>query len=646
VSVTAPEATRRAARILGLAGLLGLALLACASQKPFVLGQGYRLRDVRFEGVHALSKGRLLDHLFAGETSWLPFTPNYPYDEALTQVDRQRLEQLYQAHGYYQARVTGLESHVDGRKVDLVVRIDEGLPTLTRSVRFQWPPTCEVPEAERPKVEREATLALDAPFATGRLNASLGSLRQALLVRGFPLARVTSEAAVDPLARVADATFVLEPGPFARIGRIEVEGLVDVPSDRVDVEVRFAKGEPYSPARVQQVEQALKGMQVFQWVSTVPPERVDDGLVDLTVRVSEAEPERIKVGGQLTLETIRWQEQASVQYTHVNLFQRLYRLELKAVGGWAEMPNPWDPTLHGPVVSLAPKLSKKGLLEDFLEWELAPTFDVNLQEGYQYYSPGSRLGVSRWFAGLLKLSLSHNLSFVDFYHVSPLLDAKTSILGRDFRDPFLLTFLEAGANLYLTNSILKPTDGVIFEVTYDLAGSFLGGHFDFHKLLAGVKAFWKPWKRLQIASRFQTGLIQPFGSHPGAPISARFYLGGANTVRGWASRRLSPRVEECTEADGCESIPIGGYTMVEGNLELRFRTFGPLYVVGFGDLGDVQAKARTYKPDEWSYTAGGGLRADTPLGLVRLDVGFLLNDPGVYKGEKGWGLYFGFGETF
>jgi outer membrane translocation and assembly module TamA len=634
--------------LIALAGLslAVLALLACGSQRTFVLGDGYRLRDVRFEGVRSLSKKRLLDHLFAGETSWVPFTPNYPHDEALVQVDARRVQELYRSYGFHQARVTGVEERVDGRKVDLVIRVDEGQPTVLRTVSFAWPPECALPREQQAVVEREATWTPGAPFAVAWLNAGLGSLRQDLLVRGFPLARVTSDASVDLTARVADVVFRLEPGPYARIGAVEVEGLVDVPRDRVDVETRFALGAPYSPARVAQLEEALKAMRVFQWVATLPPDRVQDGQLTLRVRVSEAQPERIRVGGQLTLETIRWQEQASIEYTHSNLFRRLWRLEVNAVAGWAEMPNPWAPALHGPVASLTPRLLKKGLLEDHLEWELAPTFEVNLQEGYQYYSPGGRLGVSRWFGGVLKLSLSHNLQFVDFYNLSPLLDAKESILGRDFRDPFLLSFLEAGANLYLANSILKPTDGMVLSATYDLAGSFLGSRFDFHKILAGVKAYWKPWRRLQLASRLQTGLILPFGANPGAPLSSKFYLGGASTVRGWASRRLSPRIEECTDADGCETVPIGGYTMVEGNLEARLRTVGPLFLVAFADMGDVQALEHTYKPGEWSYTAGPGLRAETPLGLVRLDVGFRLNDPGVYRGEKGWGLYFGFGEAF
>jgi outer membrane translocation and assembly module TamA len=115
---------------------------------------------------------------------------------------------------------------------------------------------------------------------------------------------------------------------------------VDVPALLVEPEVRFAKGELYSPARVRQIEQAVKAMRVFQWVSVKKPDEVKDGVVNLVVRVSEAKPQSIRLGTQLSLETIRWQEQVSADYTHVNLFHSLVRLDMKAVAGYAEMPNP------------------------------------------------------------------------------------------------------------------------------------------------------------------------------------------------------------------------------------------------------------------------------------------------------------------
>jgi outer membrane protein assembly factor BamA len=198
----------------------------------------------------------------------------------------------------------------------------------------------------------------------------------------------------------------------------------------------------------------------------------------------------------------------------------------------------------------------------------------------------------------------------------------------------------------LTDSIVRPRNGLVFEAIYDIAGGAFAGDYDFHKLEGIVRGYWRIAKPLQFAACFGTGVIIPYGAQAGAPFSHKFYLGGADTVRGWGSRRLSPRLDECDDnGENCDSIPIGGLTMLRGNLEFRLRTIGELYTVAFIDMGDVQAEETTFEPSEWNYAAGPGLRYDSPIGVIRTDVGFRLNDPGVYD-EPGWAFYFGFGETF
>jgi outer membrane translocation and assembly module TamA len=197
------------------------------------------------------------------------------------------------------------------------------------------------------------------------------------------------------------------------------------------------------------------------------------------------------------------------------------------------------------------------------------------------------------------------------------------------------------------DSFTETHNGLVLEATYDLAGGPFQGDYDFHKLEGGARLYWRPWRRLQVAARLGAGVILPFGQTPGAPVNFKFYLGGANSLRGWGARRLSPQLFEC-EGGGtdCRGIPVGGLSMIQGSLELRLRTFGDLSLVGFIDMGDVQAEDLTYTPQEWNYAAGPGLRYNSPLGVFRLDVGFRLNEPGVYPNEPGWAAYFGVGETF
>ena len=226
-----------------------------------------------------------------------------------------------------------------------------------------------------------------------------------------------------------------------------------------------------------------------------------------------------------------------------------------------------------------------------------------------------------------------------------------TLLGLDFRDPYAISYVGLTPTIYAVDRIQAPNDGVVIRLEYRVASGPFGGQFDFQQLTPSLRAYWRPVERVQLAARAQVGMIFPFGDQPAAPIDLREYLGGTDTVRGWGLRRLAPRVDDCEPGedyrDGvCDSIPVGGYSSVLGNVELRVRTWGKLWVAGFVDLGDVEAEVAAFDAKTWNYSTGGGLRYDSIIGKFRLDVGVRLNETPLSAGEPIWALHFGLGESF
>ena len=359
----------------------------------------------------------------------------------------------------------------------------------------------------------------------------------------------------------------------------------------------------------------------------------------------EREPDDLKLGVGLGFQPERWEERVTAVYRHRNLFGNLTRLRLKVRAGWAQLPTPWTTDRHGPLVGIAPTFEKKGWLEPQLLWTLAPAFDLGIEPGYQFDRTRVQLGASRFFFGVLRLSLRHTVEFFDFFGVDDALYANRTALGLDFRDPYLLSYPTVDARLFLTDDLFEPTNGVEVGVTYDLAGGPFGGDFDFQRVTPSVSAWWRPGGAVQLAARLETGVIEPYGDRPGAPISLKYKLGGANTVRGWGAERLSPQLFDC-EPGNCKGIPVGGLTQVLGNFEVRVPIVGPLELAGFVDMGDVQAQSLTWRVDDWNYASGGGLRVATPIGRLRLDVGVRLNTPARFEQEDRWALHLALGEAF
>ncbi len=70
------------------------------------------------------------------------------------------------------------------------------------------------------------------------------------------------------------------------------------------------------------------------------------------------------------------------------------------------------------------------------------------------------------------------------------------------------------------------------------------------------------------------------------------------------------------------AVPLGGESLWEASLELRFPIHEPLGGVVFCDASDVSPYAFDIRLDHPHLSCGLGLRYETPIGPVRLDVGY------------------------
>jgi outer membrane protein assembly factor BamA len=647
-----------------------LLLLACGGRLEDVRGVESYITKIELEGVHRFKKKEFIPYLNIGESSWLVWKPKYPFAEAMLPIDAERILELYRAHGYYDAEVVSMvpvtkvgrvrllgkhagERRAGKTRIKIVVR--EGAPTNVETLSVRWPDGPPAgppdPKAEPDAIAEASVLHEGEPFEIPKLNASSELLRRRMQDRGYAFAKVQESAVIDPGIGV-EVDFVMHPGEHVKIGKITIEGLVGVPERFVRNEIDFAPGKRYSPGLITRIEQTIYGMDVFSSVSIDAGDQPNpDGTVDLTVRVVEARTQSIKLGPGIGIDPVRWEQRGTMLYSHRNFGQNLTRFDLRVTAGYAELPSLLRPEAHGPLVRFEPKFQQKGFLEKRTTWTLAPSFELGIWQGYQFYSPQLRMGPSRFFGKHVELSLTYNARFVDFFNVAPALRASDSILGLDFRDPYFVSYVEPELNLYFVDSILKPKNGAIISAVYDIAG--LGGNFSFHKIQPTLRLYYTPHERVTLAARASVGFMFPFGKRAGTPIDMRYFLGGADSVRGWGLRRLSPKVvlDDCDMDTGlgneCNGIPTGGQTMVMGNLEARVRVIDKVSMAAFFDMGDVRAGVASFSPRNWNYSAGPGVRYDSPIGVFRLDFGFRLNETDQSQSEpRIWAIHLGLGESF
>jgi translocation and assembly module TamA len=104
------------------------------------------------------------------------------------------------------------------------------------------------------------------------------------------------------------------------------------------------------------------------------------------------------------------------------------------------------------------------------------------------------------------------------------------------------------------------------------------------------------------------------------PPTLRFYAGGDRSVRGYEFREIGPRIPA---APGREAFALGARNVVTASVEYEHDLNETWGVAAFVDGGS----AFNERLDRWRKGIGVGLRWNSPVGPLRIDVGHGLDDP-------------------
>jgi outer membrane protein assembly complex protein YaeT len=344
------------------------------------------------------------------------------------------------------------------------------------------------------------------------------------------------------------------------------------------------------------------------------PEAANEPL-DVEFEVRERMPRSFQVGlGYGTTEG----PHIEAQWTHRNLWRAAEQLTLST--GFSAIEQKIEARVTLPYF-LAPRTAFSNTLfvRNQRQLSINPAGTLfGTQEGahpaFDLFSYGDEARVEHHFSDPLSGSIGLNLSRNDFSNVNR--TALTDIEQEIAQDnTLLIQFVEMQWNT--SRSLLNPTEGMLLRARIDHSNTALVSDFSFVKLLLEERHYIPLGRNLLLATRLKVGGIRPYGPSTQVPFNVRFFAGGPGSVRGFPLNELGP-----VNKDG---DPIGGMSLLEGSAELRFPLFGDFGAVLFVDAGNVFRSAFTYRLNELRYAVGPGLRYKTPVGPVRLDVGFIVD---------------------
>jgi outer membrane protein assembly factor BamA len=211
------------------------------------------------------------------------------------------------------------------------------------------------------------------------------------------------------------------------------------------------------------------------------------------------------------------------------------------------------------------------------------------------------------------------------------------------------------------DDLLDPSRGLFLALNSDLSARAIGSEVGFVKTFGQAFQYVRlPLRRrIILATAERIGLAHGFPrtvttvDDTGAtvtqtvqdlPASERFFAGGDTTVRGFSLDRLGT----AETVDPQTGFPKGGNGEVVLNAELRIDTVKRLTAVTFVDAGNIFPNASDLSLTNLRPAAGFGVHYRSPIGPLRVELGFNLNPrelvPGVL--ERRTVLHIALGQAF
>jgi outer membrane protein assembly factor BamA len=657
-----------------LAGLV-LALLVVAADGPVSAADNPKIQvhSLTFQGVHRVDAGELRAALATKVSSRLPWGRKALFDRARFEADLERIRAFYVDRGFPDARVTSFDVRLSRQntRVDLAIAVAEGEPIVVTAVQFRG--MADVPPGHLADLRRTGAIKEGRPLERPSLAAMRETVLNELRDHGHPFATVDVAVQQGVDRHQAVVVFAAEPGPKAMFGKTEVAGNRTVHEDVIRRELLYHEGEVYRRSVAQESQRKLYDLELFQFVSLRPdrgeagpagsgaagdgtglptplsptpllprlgppesPTGSESTTVPMRVTVTEGKHRRVQFSAGYGTE-----EKARVegQYRRLNFLGGGRTASVQAK--WSSLDRGVRAEFTNPYL-FAPRWSLQLSAERWYDSE--PAFDSVASGGHAVltYRPERQTSFSLTVTDEYQSSEISNAALADLKVRSELI-----ALGLDpttGTQDGTLNAVAFDARRGTASNPLDATSGYSVALHLERAGRWVRGSFAYVNASIDGRGYVPVGPRLVLAARAQVGSLRPDGNVTSdIPFAKRYFLGGATSLRGWGRYELSPL--------SGSGLPTGGFSMFEGSLEARLAVTRSLGVVAFVDLGNVWTDAWRIRVNDLRYDVGPGLRYNTPVGPLRVDLGYQLNPvPGLLVNGKPesrrWRVHFSIGQAF
>lgn len=574
----------------------------------------WRVERIEFSGNKAIPDDELSDAILTKARPWYRFWEEQPLFDPITFAsDIERLQRFYEARGYY-GTVLIYDLDVDDTRGLIAVRIavHEVTPVIISEVDVQV--AGDRKDQEPPPLPKELPIKQGAVFRETDYQQAEQVLRSFFLEHGYAHVKTERKAEVDPDGRSARVRYTIQPGPVAVFGETTVKGANTIDPELITRELAYKVGETFSQSKVAATREKLLALDLFGTVRVAPQETLGAPMVvPMEIEVTGKSHREIQLGlGYGTEDHFRTQ----LEWRHLNWLGGGRRLSILAKYSSLAVTgeiNFVQPHFLSPLT--------QGLVNVGYNQEKEETYLRNVAR----FAPR----VEHHFTAALSAFVGYRVEYDKLNKIKPATELALGEIQRkgDLSGPTV------GLVWNTADNPLNPKKGEVITLQFDQAG--WGGQYSFYKITTEAKKYIDIGWQTIFASRLKLGLEDAIGAQKNLPLFERFYSGGDKSVRGYGRRRLGPL--------SASNDPLGGLSLVEGSLELRRPIWKELNGALFVDFGQVSKRSFDLPFGNLQFSRGFGVSYATPVGPLRLDIGFPVKPP---RGDKPWQIHFSIGASF
>ena len=584
-----------------------------------VEGKKAKITEVTLEGVKGFKTKKLVNKM--------KNRPKKIYSPKDLDNDFKEIENFYKNNGYSEFKLesSSVTFNEDKSRVSVKAVISEGplrrfgVTLFSGNTVYPSKDLLELLEYRRGKL-----------FNQEKFDDSIKALQDKYADKGYLKALLKPEKTPNSASGELDITFNITENNPIYVGNIDVEGNKATKTYVLRREIVQKEGEIFSSSKIRRSQEKLFNLGFLDDVGIAINPTPDPDKVDLVFDVAEGKPGMLTAGAGIST---RDGLVGTLSLQHLNLLGRAYKTSLS----WNFGKKVQDYTLSWSTPWIGTHPTTLGL--DIFNTRHYMPYRDTLSAYTQKRTGGKVTLAPRFQDDRYTFTTSYTLERVKISGVNDLyvneLFPGTSVtssiymeFARDTRD-----------------NVWDPTRGSKASIGVDLTGGPLLGAVNYYKpnvaYTHNLKIFSIDDYPFVFAVSNKAGYGAGFGKTPALPVYERYFLGGADTIRGYSNNG--------------QIGPLNGGKIYDIlNLEFHFplarekkRTI--VQWAFFLDVGnswdhfhDVSARSGTGVND-LKVGAGFGIRFTTPAFPIRLDWGYGFNHK---PGEQLSDIYFTLGNLF